>query len=684
MRFTDPANPDGGLWLWRPVPQPRSCMLDELVELRMGGWEPVETAGDIAQASLALVIWGQLGTLQPVIAEGSRKVQRWAHQSDVEHAREYPVALSFNVPEQVRTALGADVGRINMVPMLPPPQWGEWGMILEPRTDLEDDGEHYPFAVTRHHITALGEEGTALYQRIQDTLRALAAPAEWWIVTPELKKCIQGEYQISRMMLESDLLAARSKKERERIKWNLSMLETAEHHAEALREATRRRIQDPTIQTGLLTELRALARHLAQLYHAEHKRWLSTNQRAAIVAPLATPQPEPEPMPEPPPAPAAIAEPVAAPERIEPPADKPARRRGPRATPRAALVVRDPPGVMVRSDIFTQGIARALLSGDDYTQYEDRQMAEYTGTLAKDRGDITITIKPDDGENWEHVLRWLNMLGDEIVDSFVAAIALAIDTNGSGAEHITAPFWLSPDDILEVCQREKSNRAYTPGQRAVIIEHLRVLSRAHIIARWPTGRRGRESQVNSAIIDVLGQAIGEYKTITGEPVWERRQVKVGEWARMLGGPFDRQTALMLRTVLKYHAQRDRYAKRLGRYLTLQFRVNAKHGGTVERTMGTLMDQARIKLDAKHPDKTRQRIEDALRKLQADGVIGEYGQVVEADTPAIRERHARIEQRAYGWWADYEQILWHIEPPELIRAQYAGLLREPDDADDSEQ
>ncbi len=148
-------------------------------------------------------------------------------------------------------------------------------------------------------------------------------------------------------------------------------------------------------------------------------------------------------------------------------------------------------------------------------------------------------------------------------------------------------------------------------------------------------------------------------------------MKIGEWAKLLP-PLSKETAVMLRTVLSYHAQRDRYAKRLGRFLALQFRVNwYRHGGVVERTMKTLLEQAGIRPDVKRPGETRTAIESAFERLKGDGVIGTYSQVVES-TATAQEVQATIEERARGWWDVYEQQLWRFEPPDYARARYKEI------------
>lgn len=652
MRVTSVQHTDTGLatdlWLWRPVATPEPGSIGALADLHAQGWQTIDT-----QSATAMVIWGQFGRIRSVLLEGIDKPRRLARQEDIERIRYVPVALGFSLPEQARGMLHGDQV-ITAAIVLPPPQCGEFAMVADPE-DIDKELEHVQWHI--YHVSTLGEDGIALYARMGDALRALADPAEWWPLTPELLACLAPNgYHTETQALHSALLAATTQKERNRIRERQRELAMAYERAKTLHAVQERINRNPADYQARLSEVQQMAQQLAALYWEAHQTQ-QARAKGASVAVLDTPEAE-------------TSEDIG---QAEPPRSRRSR------TPRAALVVKDPPAVHVRSDIFTQGIMRGLIDGREYKQFEERSLAEYSNTLAKRKGDITITLTPGDGENWEHVLRSLNMLGDEVVDTFCAVFALAIDTNG--VENVTAPMWVNTDDLLKICQRKQSNRAYTPEQRAACVEHLRILSRAHVRADWPTpGKRGRSSFIDSAILDVFGQAIGEYKTITGETVWERRQVKIGEWARLMG-TFDKETAILLRAVLAYHSKNDRYAKRLGRYLSLQFRVNwRRHEGTVERTMGVLLEQAGIKPDMNNAGRARDMIESALARLRRDGVIADYGAVIEATAKGQAARE-RIEQRAYRWWDDYAAQLWYFKAPAYATAQYRTIPTLPSTSDD---
>lgn len=656
-------------WFWAPglhLEMPGT--LDVLDALHAAGWRRIGEWGEDAAAAAnlpLLELWGQLGHTRLVRMPGHHGApQVWAAGADLEHVERVPVALAFTsvapklaAQAKIARAPTGQPGRIktlSIAEVLPPPQIGELGFVRA-ELDGQRGWRHIP-------LDTLGEAGAELQQRLAAAIRALAGQIDTWQpITKALASCADPGYRQVKSAFHSRLLATRGKA-REDVRVALAELETAQKLYRAMQVARRR--YDRETWLARWEEVRQMAQQLAAMYWEAQ---LADLRAMEHFTPAAAP-------------------PASEPTTDRLPASSPQPARRPRAPhiPSGALVIKDPATVDIPSHIFAHGIIRGLLDGSEYRRYEDRSIAEYRKPLAgRNKGEIIITLEPGDGEGWEHVVNSLNALGDEVVDTFCAVLALAIDAHG--VENITEPLWVNTDDILRICQRKQSHRAYTPEQRAAVVDHLRTVARAHVRASWPGGRRGREFRIDSAIWDVLGQAIGEYKTVTGEPVWERRQMKVGEWSKLLP-PLGRETAIVLRRVLAYHSQRDRYAKRLGRYLTLQFRVNAKHGGRVERLMGVLLEQAGIKPDLKNPGRVRSMIEGALARLKADNVIGEYRLVVDS-TPSRQSQweaaQEQIEQRARGWWELYASQLWQIEPPDYVREQYRHLLREPAAEEDAE-
>jgi hypothetical protein len=350
------------------------------------------------------------------------------------------------------------------------------------------------------------------------------------------------------------------------------------------------------------------------------------------------------------------------------------------------LVARRSEQITIRSDALNHAIVDSLRSKEDYVMYEDIQIAERQVSLLKGEGSLTISIRPEEGEGWETVLEALNTLGDGCVDTYLAVMAIAIDL--FGVDHLRTSIQISPDDILEVCGKKKSNGSYTPFQRAEVIKHLKTLSQTHVIATIPgqqVKRRGKKQQetvirAEGPVIELLRFKIGEYHLITGEEIWEKRSIILGPWVTMVPG-LSKNTATMLRRVLAYSGKNERYQKRLGTYLTFMFRINAKHGCKFPNdiTMEALLKGAGIGTSSPHKGDLMEAIEHALDCLKRDKVIGDYWRVVDA-TPTGMAIKKDIQERGRGYFDAYLQQKWNFSPPPAIVAQYRALLRAASEAD----
>lgn len=614
-------------WQWR-MHQPTMPLTNDLArQLHANKWQKVPLNDKMHQSILAMQLYDVVRVSSETIV-----VDIWARSEDIAQIEQAPVILSFGLPpELVGLTPNNIIESIKMLQLLPPPQLGEIGLV-------PSGNDLYAY-----HIGQLSDHGQTLWREMSDALRALAAPGDWhahWDLTP---LCYDDHSYKALVDELSAKVLHTSGSEQQEVRNLMESLAIIRLQAKAAQASLEK--PDWFLRWA---DIHHMAQALATSYYELHLQQLAVGK----LTPVET-------------LPAVI---------IKPPTK--GKRQRQKHTPPAALVTKGGEAISIRSDQFTQQIIRGLLSGKSYTQHPDRQIAEYRLSFAKDKGQIIITISPGNDENWSAVLKSLNILGDEVIDTFIALLAIAIDTNG--ANNITMPFYVNPDDILAACQRKRSNGAYTPLQRANVIEHLRTLSHAHVRATLIASykRRGKavELRAESAILDILSGKVGEYETLTGEEIWEKRSIKIGDWAGMVP-EISHQTAVMLRQILKYHSKNERYEKRLGRYLTLQFRVNVqKNGSVVRRFMAVLLEQAGIIPDLKHPAKARTDIESALARLKQDGVIGRYAPIIDS-SPTDKEAQTRIQQQAYHWWDDYSQQIWVIEPPEYIRETYKAIGKE---------
>jgi hypothetical protein len=313
-----------------------------------------------------------------------------------------------------------------------------------------------------------------------------------------------------------------------------------------------------------------------------------------------------------------------------------------------------------------------LLDGKHYTQHPALRLAEYRQTLPKGRGYVSLGLSPHSEESWEQVVASLDLLGDELVDTFLVLLAVALDTNGP--VRITAPFAITADDILALCQKKKTRGSYLARQRQSVLEQIRILAQVSVDATLVL-RDGKSWQVESPLLEILIHEQSEKnETYLGHTPRCPWHLKIGNWVGMIP-ELQSQIALMARQLLHYHARKQKYEKRLGRYLTVLYRINAhRHESQVKVSMGVLLEHTGITLDRDHLGRTREMIESALTHLHTDGIIGPFAPLVECSSRG-REVQERIEQHAYHWWDDYQRQLWLFEPPEQLRAAYQSIPRE---------
>jgi hypothetical protein len=145
-----------------------------------------------------------------------------------------------------------------------------------------------------------------------------------------------------------------------------------------------------------------------------------------------------------------------------------------------SLVTRNPAQIKIRSDQLTYRILLGLLDGKHYTLYPAQHHAEYRQSLPKGRGYVKLVLSSPGQESWEQVLSSLTSLGDELVDTFLVLLAVALDTHGP--ERITTPFAITPDDILTICQKKKSKGSYLIRQRLHVIKQVQTLAKFSVCA----------------------------------------------------------------------------------------------------------------------------------------------------------------------------------------------------------
>lgn len=126
-----------------------------------------------------------------------------------------------------------------------------------------------------------------------------------------------------------------------------------------------------------------------------------------------------------------------------------------------------------------------------------------------------------------------------------------------------------------------------------------------------------------------------------------------------------QTALLSAMALRYNPYTQKWEKRLARYLSWQWRVQARRGSYARPyRVATLLDRVGEAINERHPSRTRDRLEGALDRLQLDGVLGNWAY----------DRWDEERTGQPGWADDWGEATLLLEPPETIRQSYRALRR----------
>jgi hypothetical protein len=631
------------LWLWAALWQPNiPYSLDAISDLVADGW--VKSPGtSIASTQLYTTVHLVRSDPDPEYLE------EWYKPSQAEGQKIAPVMLVFSIDANPEPQI------IPLLNPLPVPQIGEYAYV-------EKNDNLHPY-----HILDLPLEARQRWVVLGEAIKALSSPLMWPAFTERHRIASdEHKYQLTTHSLTMQQKLAIGQTRADLLVQG-AQLGAAHLHIEELRKALSK-----TTWLEHWQEIQHMAQELAGDYYEHHLKSIAENFTTNS-APASDIQEE-------------IAPPVPTTDRplVEIEKQKPAKKPERPRVRRTAVTQKE--DLSMISATLNREIINGLRDPKTYTAYKEHGMAEHRHQFGKEKGQIIITIWPQDGEGFDTILAALNTLGDGCIDTHIAVQAIALERNG--VQHIRMPFRISPDDILEICKKKKSNGSYTALQRAEVIKHLKTLSQARIIAVMPGPGRRRKNKTEptiikaeGAIIDLLSFKIGEYHTITGEEIWEQRSISVGEWVTMIP-ELNSQTAKMLRQVLAYSAKNERYQKRLGIYLTLMFRINAKNGGKFPNdiSMRALLEGAGIVPDKKNPGRFRDAIMNALDDLkrennQKKSVIGSYWQVVDSSKTG-QEREVIVREQAYGWQEKWLDQMWNFSPPEDTKKHYYKLLKDP--------
>jgi hypothetical protein len=285
---------------------------------------------------------------------------------------------------------------------------------------------------------------------------------------------------------------------------------------------------------------------------------------------------------------------------------------------------------------------------------------------------VTSLLPPRDEQEpgggawgWDAVRALSDLDGDVLLALLASALDRAEDDGTT---------WISADAILDQRGiRPKTERAgairYRAGHRradreriAASMERLeRIWVQLQDVAlfapRHGTARRVWLTE-ESALLLVTDRLLQDDLPVA----WRYRP---GPWlAPFLVRP-NRQTALIALQILRYDPYRERWEKRLARYLSFHLRMDARRAAPLVRRIGPLLRELNLPIDRRHPERTRARFEGALARLARDGVIGAW-----TYSPAARDRIATLPAR--HWIAAWLALTVVVQPAAVVAAHYAAI------------
>jgi DNA-binding XRE family transcriptional regulator len=225
---------------------------------------------------------------------------------------------------------------------------------------------------------------------------------------------------------------------------------------------------------------------------------------------------------------------------------------------------------------------------------------------------------------------------------------------------------------LEQKQKEKGRRGgYEPEQRARMLQVLSHIQNVWLnlgeieIYEQDPRRKGRSKAIKQTFQSrafIITDRMGQMR-LDGYLDMERFIFQPGHlFAQFLFGP-GRQTALLSARAVQYDPYRQRVEKRLARYLSWQWRIQARQGEySRPYRVNTLLEAVGEQLNERRPSATRDRLEKALDTLQQDGVIASW--------QYDRWDEAIAQQR--GWGQVWTQATLLLDPPQVIRETYKSL------------
>lgn len=215
--------------------------------------------------------------------------------------------------------------------------------------------------------------------------------------------------------------------------------------------------------------------------------------------------------------------------------------------------------------------------------------------------------------------------------------------------------------------REGGKRGgFEEEQRKAIAEQIEYLDQAwvtvkemEVIRETESGKRKKEKWREDKKALVIEGIFGQQRLDGSLTAYQWEVKPGGVFAPFLYGP-GRQTALLSCKALQYDFYRQKWEKRIARYLAWLWRINRGNKKEALRAE-TLLEAASMKIDKNRPSRTRDRLHKALDQLKEDGVITDWKEDTDKNLTARR-----------GWWRQWLESKITITAPKEIIQHYEQI------------
>lgn len=608
-------------WFWRPQ---RPALTTAPRDLRKQGWQRIEHE----QLPLLDCLLGQLADVRQ--RETGGEPEFWVQAEELAFAQRFQAGVGFLLEPAFEQLLPSSLHVPEATTLFPPPSLGQVGAILV--------GHQY----RERFAASLPEDAKAHLQQLEMALRTLhhdpGEPLSEYLLicsVPPVLKIYQDRLHTEHQALLAQLpmgerlkgwLATRhltpghitTPLELQKIEQKLALVREAARHLDTLRQPSE---QAAAEYDQLWPEVRRHVQALVMAYvRLEHPLSLST--------------------------------PIAA--RPEPGVD---------LTPDIWLK-RNVRRVPILADPISRALIKGLRDGKAFAWDAMRQCASVQLVLQPPSGkaELELSLVPDAANPLTQVEAWRKLLKDHLVDTWLALQALILALT---PDDLTASIPLTPNHLLAVCLREKSNYAYTSEQLKLTGEELNVLAHLHLRLTMHLPHRPPATPIVSPLVTL-----------------HQNEIALGSWVTSVPAQW-RKTVTMTRRLLKVHPDIELRAKRLGLELTFQL---AGYPQGAEFEMEDLHKLAGIYLETANPKRPRDGMMRAMKLLVGLPVLEPSKKQGNIDEPFVldsRKHHStlvpedqiigafwalgneaqreQVEQKHWGWFPAWRTLHWQFLP-----------------------